>query len=320
MTIEWLLDSDPALKWQVQRDLLDEPEAVWRATRDLTSTEGFGARLLALQDEDGQWAGGAFFPSREVPRAITHEDDDQGQPFIATTWSLNALREWGVDAKSLGDTAEKLRVVCRWEYDDLPYWDGEVDVCINSYTLANGAWLGVDVSKLSEWFVEHQLEDGGWNCEWVEGSSKSSFHSTLNALIGLLNYEKIQGTEEKLTQVRKRGEEYLLQRRLLFKLSTNELVGEWATQFTYPARWRYSTLRAVNYFMDAARFEGTKPDPRLAEAVETIRSSANAKGRWKIDRREKGGVWFEVDSGLGEESKWVTFFALRALKTWDSLK
>lgn len=110
MTIDWLLDSDPALKWQVQRDLLDEPEAIWRAMRDLTSTEGYGARLLALQDEDGQWAGGAFFPSREEPRAITHEDDDQGQPFIATTWSLNALREWGVDAKSLGDTAEKLRV------------------------------------------------------------------------------------------------------------------------------------------------------------------------------------------------------------------
>ena len=142
----------------------------------------------------------------------------------------------------------------------------------------------------------------------------------MNALIGLLNYEKIHGTEEKLTQARKRGEEYLLQRRLLFKLSTNELVGEWATQFTYPARWRYSTLRAVNYFMDAARFEGTRPDPRLAEAVETIRTSANANGRWKIDRREKGSVWFEVDSGLGEESKWVTFFALRALKTWDSLQ
>jgi hypothetical protein len=318
MTQDWLLDSDPSLKWQVQRDLLDAPEEVWKATRSQTATEGFGAKLLSLQDEDGQWAGGAFFPNRNEPRAVAHEDDNQGQPFIATTWSLNALREWGVAAETLGDTAEKLRAVCRWEYDDLPYWDGEVDVCINSYTLANGAWLGVDVSKLATWFVEHQLEDGGWNCEWVEGSTRSSFHSTLNALIGLLNYEKLRGADAKIMAARKRGEEYLLTRNLLYKLSTNELVGDWATQFTYPARWRYSTLRAVNYFMDACAFDSCEADPRLAEAVESIRSSASANGRWVIDRREKGSVWFEVDAGLGEESKWVTFLALRALKAWDS--
>ena len=179
---DWLLDSDPALRWQVERDLLGAPEATWRSTRARTATEGFGARLLALQDPDGQWAGGAYFPA-----GYTGPDsEDAGQPYTATTWSLNALREWGVDAAALGDTAERLAASSRWEYGDLPYWGGEADCCINAFTLANGAWLGVDVAPLAGWFLEHRMRDGGWNCEWENGTTVSSFHSTVNAIIGLL--------------------------------------------------------------------------------------------------------------------------------------
>ena len=148
-------------------------------------TEGFGARLLARQDPDGQWAGGAFFPRPTSTRA----GEDDGQPWTATTWSLNSLRDWGLDAAALAGTAEKLAANSRWEYDDLPYWGGEVDCCINSWTLANGVWLGADVDGIAQWFLDHRLPDGGWNCEWVEGSTRSSFHSTLNSLKGLLYYE-----------------------------------------------------------------------------------------------------------------------------------
>ena len=70
----------------------------------------------------------------------------------------------------------------RWEYKNLPYWSGEVDCCINAWTLANGVWLGVDVIGLVDWCLEHRLPAGGWNCEWVEGCTRSSFHSTLNSL------------------------------------------------------------------------------------------------------------------------------------------
>lgn len=316
-TIEWLLDSDPSLKWQVERDLLQLPEAAWQRTKSLTSTVGFGAKLLSLQDADGQWAGGAFFPGRKEPRAIVREGDEEGQPFIATTWSLNALREWGVASEALGDTAARIAVSSRWEYDDLPYWGGEVDCCINSYTLANGAWLGVDVAQNAQWFIDHQLEDGGWNCEWVEGSTRSSFHSTLNSLIGLLSYEKLVGAKSDIRAARERAEEYLLKRRLMLGHQSGELIGEWATQFTYPARWRYSTLRALTYFMDACDFDGKDADPRLAEAIESVRLAANERGRWLNQRREKGSVWFDFDAALGEESKWVTFQALRVLKWCD---
>jgi hypothetical protein len=312
-TIEWMLDSDPALKWQVERDILGLPESEWQKTRALTATEGIGARLLALQDEDGQWAGGAYFPTREDARALPYVEGEKGQPYIATTWTLNSLREWGVDASALGDTADRLDAGCKWEYDDLPYWGGEVDCCINAFTVSNGAWLGRDMSANVQWFLEHQLEDGGWNCEWIEGDLRSSFHSTLNSLAGLLDYELRTGKNEKVADARKRAEEYLLQRRLMFRLSTGEPVGPWLNDLAYPLRWNYTIIRALNYFRDSAEFSGTEPDPRIAEAAEALAAMANENGRWVTNDRIPGQVWFDVDTPVGEESKWLTFFALRAL-------
>ena len=312
-TIEWMLNSDPALKWQVERDILGLPESEWQKTRALTASEGIGARLLALQDEDGQWAGGAYFPTREDARALPYVEGEKGQPYIATTWTLNSLREWGVDASALGDTADRLDAGCKWECDDLPYWGGEVDCCINAFTVSNGAWLGRDMSANVQWFLEHQLEDGGWNCEWIEGDLRSSFHSTLNSLAGLLDYELRTGKNEKVADARKRAEEYLLQRRLMFRLSTGEPVGPWLNDLAYPLRWNYTIIRALNYFRDSAVFSTTQPDPRIAEAADALAAMANENGRWVTNDRIPGQVWFDFDTPVGEESKWLTFFALRAL-------
>ncbi len=308
----WLLDSDPALRWQVQRDLLGAPERDWRTTRARVATEGFGARLLALQDDDGQWAGGAFFPADAGPQ-------EKGQPWTATTWSLNALREWGLDAELLRRrrTAELLAENSRWEYDDLPYWGGEVDCCINAWTIANGAWLGVDVSGLADWFVAHQLADGGWNCEWLSGAVVSSFHSTLNALKGLLAYEQHTGGSAATRRARRAGAEYLLQRHLFTRLSTGEPVGRWVDEFCYPPRWVYSVLNAADHFRAAAVHDGSAPDPRMAEAIERIRSARQGDGTWWQSRRHPGRVWFEVDVPAGRPSRWLTTFALRTLAWYD---
>jgi len=313
--LRWLLDSDPALRWQVERDLAGAPPAVWQATRSRVATEGFGARLLALQDPDGQWAGGAYFPRDHDLRASS---DDAGQPWTATTWTLNTLRDWGLDARALAGTAEQLARHSRWEYDDLPYWDGEVDCCINAFTLANGAWLGADVSGLARWFPEHQLPDGGWNCDWVEGSTRSSFHSTLNTLKGLLHHEALTGGSDALRDARRAGEEYLLRRRLLRRLSTDELVGPWVTWFAYPFRWVYTALHATDYFRAAALHDGTPPDPRLAEAIDVVRDARRPDGTWLQERRHAGQVWFDVDVAPGEPSKWLTFYAERVLAWWDA--
>jgi hypothetical protein len=315
-TVDWLIDSDPALRWRVEKDLLGLDQEVWEKTRSLTGLEGFGARLLQLQDTDGTWAGGAYFPQRRDPRAIVHPDDESGQPYVATTWSLNQLREWGVDSRLLRDTAKKLEESCKWEYENLPYWAGEVDCCINAFTLANGAWLGQDVSHIADWFLDHQLEDGGWNCDWIEGAKKSSFHSTLNSLIGLLDYEVRVGRNESLYQARKRAEEYLLSRRLIFGLKSQDLVGPWVGHFKSPARWRYSALRALNYFRDANQFDNSSKDSRLGEAVDLVKSLETQNGRWLNFGPEKGSVWFETDVSAGQESKWVTFFATRVVTWW----
>ncbi|MHA6513506.1 squalene cyclase [Tessaracoccus sp. Z1128] len=315
--IGWLLDTDPALRWQVQRDLVGEPEDVWQATRAQMAGTGMAARLLALQDDDGQWAGGAYFPTRADPRAVNHDDDDEGQPYTATTWTLNTLREWGLDASALAGTAEKLAANSRWEYDDLPYWGGEVDCCINAFTLANGAWLGADVSGLAEWFLEHQLDDGGWNCEWVEGSGRSSFHSTLNSLRGMLWYERAVGGHDALKAARQRAHEYLLERRLMYRLSTGERVGDWVGYLAYPLRWVYSVLNVLDYLRQASVYDGVSPDPRAAEAVEVVRAARKDDGRWLQGGRYKGQVWFEIDVPKGQPSPWLTFYATRMLHWWD---
>ena len=308
---DWLLDSDPAIRWQVERDITHEPEAVWQATRARVATEGFGARLLALQDPDGQWAGGAHFPADFT--------GDGPQPWTATTWSLNALREWGVDASAMGETAERIAASAVWEYDGSPFWGGEVDVCINSYTLSNGAWLGLDESELAQWFVEHRMSDGGWNCEWEEGSTKSSFHSTLNAVIGLRDYEERTGGSDELRAARHAGEEYLLERHLIRRLSTGEAVAPWVTHFSYPYRHRYNVLRATDHFRRVAALEGTAPDLRIQDAVELVRAARQPDGRWPQGETFKGRQWFPVDVPEGQPSKWLTLDGTRVLDWWDGL-
>ena len=316
--LDWLLDNDPALRWQVERDLANLLESVWNTTRMRVPHEGFGARLLALQDLDGQWAGGSYFPRRADQRIQPHLDDKDGQPYTATTWTLNALREWGVESSFLPDTAEKLAKNSKWDYDDLPYWGGEVDCCINAFTLANGVWLGADVRGLRDWFLEHQMQDGGWNCEWIEGSKRSSFHSTLNSIRGILWYEREIGGDAELKLARHRAHEYLLDRRLTLCATTRELVGGWVTDFSYPFRWKYSALRALDYFREAGLFDGLSPDQRASEAIALVRSGDRGDGRWLQQGRYPGATWFDIDVEAGEPSPWLTFYATRVLNWWES--
>ncbi len=312
--LDWLLDSDPALRWQVERDLAGARPDVWEATRARVALEGYGAELLSRQDEDGQWAGGAFFPAGFLG---SPEADQRGQPWTATTWALKDLREWGLDATALAGTAEKLAANSRWEYDDLPYWGGEIDVCINSYTLSSGAWLGADVSALAEWFPAHRLADGGWNCEAEEGrSTRSSFHSTLNALRGMLAYERMTG-DTRLVAARLGGEEYLLDRRLLYRATTGRRVGDFVTHLVYPNRYRYSALVALDHFRDAALHDGRPRDPRLEDAVEVVRAARERDGTWRQGAPLPGRTWFDVDAAEGEPSRWLTLIATRVLDWWD---
>jgi hypothetical protein len=206
--IDWLLDSDPSLRWQVMRDVLAAPEAEYQAERAKVETEGWGARLLADEDEDGQWAGGAF-----LPRGFDFREwQEVGQPFTATTFSLSQLREFGLDPAShqIQRAVELIGANSRWDHAGQPFWEGEVEECINGRTVADGAYFGVDVSVLANRLTGELLDDGGWNCERANGSVRSSFASTINVLEGLLEYERATGGTPASREARESGEEYLL--------------------------------------------------------------------------------------------------------------
>jgi hypothetical protein len=311
----WLLDSDPAIRWQVMRDLLDAPEPEWAAERAKVETAGWGARLLAHEDADGQWAGGAFLPSG----FDFQEWQEVGQPWTATAFSLTQLREFGLDPSSsrASRAVDLIGANSRWDHDGQPYWDGEVEECINGRVVADGAYFGVDVSPIVHRLAGERLEDGGWNCERANGSVRSSFASTINVLEGLLEYERTTGGTRGSREARASGEEYLLQRRLFRRLRTGEPADEQFLSFLYPCRWRYDVLRALDYFRSAAALTGAAPDPRLGEAVDHVRSRRPADGRWRLDWSLPGRVWFEVDSGAGEPSRWVTLRAMRVLRWWE---
>jgi hypothetical protein len=312
--INWLLDSDPSIRWQVMRDLLDSPSSQCRAERARVETDGWGGRLLSYEDEDGQWAGGAF-----APRDFDFREwQEVGQPWTATAFSLSQLREFGLDPSSdrAKQAVELIDANSRWDHAGEPYWKGEVEECINGRVVADGAYFGVDVSSIVSTLAGERLEDGGWNCERANGSVRSSFATTINVLEGLLEYERVTGGTPESREARKSGEEFLLQRSLFRRLSTGSLADEEFLHFLHPNRWRYDVLRALDYFRSAA-VTGAAPDPRLGEAVGHVRSRCREDGTWLLDRSLPGRVWFDVDDGVGKPSRWVTLRAMRVLRWWE---
>ncbi len=295
--LEWLLDADPSIRWQVMRDLTDEPAEVVAAERAKVATEGWGAQLLALQAADGQWGGGTYFPE-----------------WTSTTNTLALLRCMGLDPAS--DQARRAVALvaenARWEYDNLRFFDGEVEPCINGQAVAIGAYFGQDVKGIVDRLLNDQMADGGWNCEQERGSVRGSFDSSINVLEGLLEYERAVGPDPAVTAARLRGQEYILDRRLFRRLSTGEVIepntGVWL-RFAFPGRWHYDVLRGLDYL----RAADVTPDERVTEAIELLRGKREADGRWLLELTYPGAVHFEMEAEDGP-SRWNTLRAMRVLR------
>jgi hypothetical protein len=304
---DWLLDSDPSLRWQVMRDLLDAPADAVAAERARVATEGVGARLLDLQAGDGRWGGAAW----------NHGWD-------STMHALTLLRELGLDPacaearRALGRVREQVT----WLGCGPPecaanrFFAGEVEPCINGQVAASGAWFGEDVRTLVDRLLGEQLADGGWNCEAENGSTRASFNTTICVLEALLEYERGGARRPEVTAARRRGEEYLLERRMFRRRSTGEAIardrkgGAVWTRFAFPAWWHYDVLRGLDYL----RAAGVEPDPRAGEAIALVASRRDAAGRWPMDVRYPGRMLVEIDDGEGLPSRWNTLRALRVLR------
>jgi hypothetical protein len=301
--IQWLLDSDPSIRWQVMQDLIGVHAEEVAAERARVATEGVGARLLALQGADGSWAGAAW-----------------NRGWDSTMHVLSLLRELGLDPAS--DEARRAvdlvrdRVTWRGgDWDGNPFFAGEVEPCINGQVAASGAYFGLDVQRIVDRLLGEQLPDGGWNCEAANGSTRSSFNTTICVLEALFEYELASGSSAQVTEARFRGQEYLLERRLFRRRSTGEVIErdrkggtDWK-RFSFPTWWHYDVLRGLEYLRKA----GATPDERVSEAIELVETKRDADGRWPLEQVHAGKMAVEVDDGEGRPSRWNTLRALRVL-------
>ncbi|MDB5075962.1 MAG: hypothetical protein JWO42_2141 [Chloroflexi bacterium] len=305
--VDWLLDSDPSFCWQVMRDLTDAPADEVAAERARVAREGAGAQLLALQAADGQWGGAAW-----------------NRGWNSTMHVLWLLRHLGLDPAS----AEARRAVglvrgrVTWqgeEWDGNPFFAGEVEPCINGQVATAGAYFCQDVQGIIDRLLGEQLSDGGWNCEAPNGSTRSSFNTTICVLEALLEHERAGGGTPEVTEARLRGQEYLLERRLCRRRSTGEVIerdrkGDAAwSRFAFPTWWHYDVLRGLEYLRSA----GVAPDERVAEAIELVASKRDGEGRWPLETRYPGVMPVEIDGGEGRPSRWNTLRALRVLRWYE---
>ena len=293
--IEWLLESDPAIRWQTMRDLADASPAAIAAERACVPRAGIGAELLSRQGPDGAW----------------HHPDEPD--WLPTLFSVLLLRATGVDPADLvvASVIARLATGFRWhqEFGAKSFFEGEVEPCINGGTLALGAYFRRPTESLAKRLVTEQLSDGGWNCD-APKSTHSSFHTTICVLDGLLEYERAVGGPPEIAAARRRGEEYLLQRALFRRLSTGEVANPEFLQCAFPPRYHYDVLRALDYFRRA----GAKPDPRMSDAAHFIEDRQQPDGRWLLDAAYDEGLPGTTGETVGRPSRWNTLRALRVLR------
>jgi hypothetical protein len=301
--IDWLLDSDPSIRWQTMRDLTREPPRVIAAERSHVATEGWGGLLLTLQAPDGQWGG----------RPWSHDWTD-------TFHALELLRRFGLDPDS--EQARRAVGLVRdrvtWRggapvetpWADNRFFEGEVEPCINGNVVATGSYFGQDMTGLVERLLSEQLPDGGWNCEVENGATVSSFGTTINVLEGLLEYERATGGSAAVSAARHRGEEYMLERRLFRRKSTSQVIDPSWLKFSFPTWYFYDVLRGLDYLRDA----GVKPDKRVAEAIGIVEANRDAEGRWPLQNVHPGDAHFQMEHGEGNPSRWNTVRAMRVLR------
>ncbi len=303
--IKWLLDGDPAIRWQVRRDLMESAPSTVRREQRRVATEGWGAKLLELQAAEGTWAGGMYSPK-----------------WISTTYTMLLLRDLG-----LPPTNQQARKACRLLLDRGLYRDGGIgfgwgrsETCVTGMVLSILSWFRFDdprIETLVDHLLEQQMADGGWNCRYPFGATHASMNTTILALEGLLHYEHHRARDaKKLRAVRaaqRRGREFLLAHRLFRSHRTGKIIKRDFVRLAFPPQWHFDFLRGLDCF----RAAGAARDKRLTDAIELLRSKRRRDGRWILEHRYRARYWFQMET-IRHQSRWNTLRALRVLKWWES--
>lgn len=293
----WLLEGDPAIRWQVMRDLSHAPDDAVVAERARVGREGWGRALLDRQSAGGWWGAA----------------DEEG--WMISTDALVLLREMGLDPSSDGARQAVERVKAQLKFESLgdrPYFDGETEACINGAILAIGSYFGEGCDGIVDRLLGEQLADGGWNCE-APPSTRSSFNSTIRVLEGLLEYERRWGRSAAITGARRKAHDYLLERKMFKRRSTGEVIDRKWTRFAFPTTWHYDILRGLDYL----RAAGVEPDERAAEAVDVVRARRHQNGRWPMNHLHPERLQFPLEPETGRASRWNTLRAMRVLNWYE---
>lgn len=312
---EWLLDSDPAIRWQTMEALTGASAPEVAAERAKVAHDGWGAQLLARQDPDGVFRWSGWDPA---------SGQWGGSPGWITLLVLQLLRELGPDPSDSTVVAAMKRLVEGGFPSSMPeffawggrgFFEGETEACINGRVVASGAYFRQDVNVIVERLLGEQMADGGWNCELENGSTRGSFNSTICVLEGLLEYER-SGIGKHVTEAaRRRGEEYLLERHLLRRLATGEEISEHFGRLDFPYAHRFNVLRGLDYF----RAAGRPRDERMDDALALIKSRRLGDGRWLLESSHEEEWVLDMGEAEGEPSRWVTLRALRVLRYFNAV-
>ena len=304
--VAWLLKGDPAIRWQVSRDLLARPLKEWRSDQARVASEGWGARLLARQDDAGRWTRRLY-----------------GQKWVSTTYSMVLLRQLG-----LPNDDPRARRACRLFLDEALLPDGGINVsasqrssetCVTGMVLGLLSWFKVADTRreqLVAYLLAQQMDDGGWNCERDRGAVHSSFHTTICVLEGLRDYVEARGPRaEDARLAEARGREFFLRHRLYRSHRTGRIVHPTFTRFSFPPRWHHDILRTLDYF----RASKAAYDERLEDPISQVLKKRTRDGRWVLQNRHPGRTFFELET-VGRPSRWNTLRALRVLRWFEDAK
>lgn len=301
-TVQWLLEGDPAMRWQTLRDLTDVDHETIEKERQQVAHTGWGAKLLSLQDPSGQWGGGIYSPK-----------------WISTTYTMLLLRRFGLFPKH----PQALKA-CTLLLDQGFYNDGGInyfpslkhsETCVTGLVLSILAYFQCEddrIHTLAEHLLNQQMPDGGWNCQSYKGATHSSFHTTILVLEGLREYEKfLPKTINEIQKAQEKGREFLLIHRLFKSHRTGKVVNPAFTRFSFPPRWHYDILRALDYLQE---FHASHDD-RLKDAIDILIRKQTKDGKWPLQNRHPGRVFFEMEE-VGKPSRWNTLRTLRVLRWW----
>ena len=289
--LSWLLEGDPAIRWRVLQGLTDASVEDVAQERARVATEGWGARLLAVQDQDGHWGGGVYSPK-----------------WTSTTYTLLHLLWLGLPPQQPAALRGCERL---WEWQ--ARWRVP-ETCIVSILARLTSYHGYEAARLDDLvadLVDQQLTDGGWNCATRTDKNKhGSFHTSIQALEGLEAYAGAGGQVD-ASESLKRGREFFLRHRLYQSHRTGVVAIRGSTRFPAFPEWHFDVLRGLEHFCQA----GAPRDERLRDAIEVVRRARRTDGRWPTYAAYPGRHWFQLEPPGA--SRWNTYRALHVLRWWQ---